>query len=143
MLCWGGVIQVHLQRKEIILSNAGSWLRSGVFLIVLDHFESYPMGGLRFQAVIENFSEVILSGFHDCVGGCNGCIKFNNPDNNGLQPVVDTLNAIYYNNSFKSFGASRADFWALAASVGLSIAVRNSNSQRTGLSCSQQSCPGP
>ena len=20
-------------------------------------------------------------GFHDCVGGCNGCINFNNPDN--------------------------------------------------------------
>ena len=25
--------------------------------------------------------------FHDCVGGCNGCININNPDNNGLQPL--------------------------------------------------------
>ena len=84
-----------------------------------------------------------VSGFHDCVGGCNGCINFNNPDNNGLKPGVATLNALYADNGFKSFGASKADFWALAASVGLSVAVRNSNSQRTGQNCTHLSCPGP
>jgi len=83
-------------------------------------------------------------GFHDCVGGCNGCINFNNPDNNGLKPAVDTLNALYVKNNFQSTGASRADFWAMAAAVGLGMAVRSSNGQRNnGLGCTPQSCPGP
>ena len=66
-------------------------------------------------------------GFHDCVGGCNGCINFNNPENNGLAPAVDILNNLYTTNNFQSFGASRADFWALASSVAFSAAVNQSN----------------
>jgi hypothetical protein len=38
------------------------------------------------------------------VGGCNGCVNFNNPDNNGLRPAVDNLTSIYTANNFKSFG---------------------------------------
>ena len=87
---------------------------------------------------------LILKGFHDCVGGCNGCINFNNPDNNGLSLAVDTLNNIYTTNNFQTFGASRADFWAMAASVALSVAVRASNRQRNNDQiCSPQSCTGP
>ena len=77
------------------------------------------------------------------MGGCNGCINFNNPDNNGLKPAVDILNTLYNNAGYSSFGASRADFWALAAWVGLTGAVRGSNTQRTGKSCTPQSCSGP
>eukprot|EP00529_Nitzschia_sp_RCC80_P015729 CAMPEP_0113489106 /NCGR_PEP_ID=MMETSP0014_2-20120614/26360_1 /TAXON_ID=2857 /ORGANISM="Nitzschia sp." /LENGTH=713 /DNA_ID=CAMNT_0000382837 /DNA_START=182 /DNA_END=2319 /DNA_ORIENTATION=- /assembly_acc=CAM_ASM_000159 len=32
--------------------------------------------------------------FHDCVGGCDGCIDMTNPDNNGLSDVMDTLQPI-------------------------------------------------
>ena len=83
-------------------------------------------------------------GFHDCVGGCNGCINFNNPDNNGLSKAVSTLSNLYTRNNFQSYGATLADFWAMAASVAVSAAVRTSNSQRNnGQSCTSQSCPGP
>jgi hypothetical protein len=37
-----------------------------------------------------------FKGFHDCAGGCNGCINFNNPDNAGLLPAVTTLSGLYY-----------------------------------------------
>ena len=89
-------------------------------------------------------SLLLIQGFHDCVGGCNGCINFNNPDNKGLEPAVNTLNQIYNSNNFHQFGVSRADFWALAASRALMGAVRESNRDRNGgQSCTTQSCPGP
>ena len=71
-------------------------------------------------------------GFHDCVGGCNGCIDFDNSDNNGLETTVDYLNEIYESNDFQSYGASRADFWALGAWVALTSAVRTYNSKTSG-----------
>lgn len=59
-------------------------------------------------------------GFHDCVGGCDGCVDMSEPDNAGLdvpidalQPVVDLLT---YTSAAPQF--SRADVWALAALVG-------------------------
>ena len=83
-------------------------------------------------------------GFHDCVGGCNGCINFNNPDNNGLKPAVDNLTKLYIANGYKNIGVSLADYFAFAATVGVTIGVQGSNRQRNGgVSCTPQSCPGP
>jgi hypothetical protein len=85
-----------------------------------------------------------FKGFHDCVGGCNGCINFNNSDNNGLAPAVNTLTQIYKSNNFKSFNVSLADFFALAATVGVTAAVQSSNQARNGgITCKPNSCPGP
>ena len=85
-----------------------------------------------------------FSGFHDCVGGCNGCIKFNNTDNNGLAPAVSNLTTLYTTNKFKSFGVSLADFFALAATIAVTAAVQGSNRARNnGQACTPQSCPGP
>ena len=70
-------------------------------------------------------------GFHDCVGGCNGCINFNNPDNAGLLPAVTILNTTYYANGFDKI-ISLADFFALAATVSIKSAVQASNLQRSG-----------
>merc|ERR1712172_284306 len=45
--------------------------------------------------------------FHDCVGGCDGCIDKVNLANAGLEPFVNTLEPIFkrYENVF-----TRADF---------------------------------
>ncbi len=84
-----------------------------------------------------------LSGFHDCVGGCNGCINFNNPDNNGLKPAVDALTKLYTENGYKDYGVSLADFFALAATVGVSLSVMGSNKFRDPtLACNPKSCDG-
>jgi len=50
--------------------------------------------------------------FHDCVGGCDGCLNVNNPDNAGLETVVADLEAIYQAEGLNET-ISRADMWAL------------------------------
>ena len=75
------------------------------------------------------------SGFHDCVGGCNGCINFDNSDNAGLEPVVTALEAAYYDNGYDSI-VTLADFYALATTVAIINAVKISNLQRSGSSTS-------
>ena len=86
----------------------------------------------------------LILGFHDCVGGCNGCINFNNPDNNGLQLAVNFLTNLYNANGYKSIGVSLADYFALAATVGVTIGLQVSNALRNGgAPCTPQSCPGP
>ena len=79
-------------------------------------------------------------GFHGCVGGCNGCINFNNADNNGLQQGVDILNTTYYSNGFDKI-VSLADFFALATALSIKTAVEASNTQRSGTTSSP--CPVP
>ncbi|CAH1784078.1 unnamed protein product [Owenia fusiformis] len=49
--------------------------------------------------------------FHDCVGGCDGCVNLANPDNDGLRPYIRDLEDVYAN--FEGI-ISRADFWQLA-----------------------------
>lgn len=67
-----------------------------------------------------------LSDFHDCVGGCNGCIDESNDDNAGLSEVVAWLDDIRSSNSYDSL-VSKADFYALAGTVAISWGVKNSN----------------
>merc|ERR1711913_12658 len=55
--------------------------------------------------------------FHDCVGGCDGCLNVNNHDNAGLADLVASLDTLYLANSYDSL-LSRADFWALAGEFG-------------------------
>jgi hypothetical protein len=62
-------------------------------------------------------------GFHDCVpngaaGGCDGCINvMSNPENNGLQPAIQSLAPIVAALENNALGISRADLWAYAALV--------------------------
>ncbi len=51
-------------------------------------------------------------GFHDCIGGCNGCVDLKNIDNNGLDEPINTIYPIV--KKFKDF-YSRADIWVMAA----------------------------
>ena len=54
--------------------------------------------------------------FHDCVGGCDGCVDLTNIDNAGLDIPMDALASIV--STWKSSDVSRADIWSLAAMVG-------------------------
>lgn len=53
-------------------------------------------------------------GFHDCVGGCDGCVDMEDPDNNGLLIPIKKLEQIVEEHT----ELSRADIWALATLVG-------------------------
>jgi Peroxidase len=50
--------------------------------------------------------------FHDCVGGCNGCVDITNPDNFGLEPAIDDLAIV---SARYSLTLTTADVWVLAA----------------------------
>ena len=59
-------------------------------------------------------------GFHDCVGGCDGCVDLTNPDNKGLREPIEAIGGLVrkFRNSL-----SRADIWALATLVAADMAV--------------------
>jgi hypothetical protein len=60
--------------------------------------------------------------FHDCVGGCDGCIDLENPENFGLQRPIHALQPIVEQYANAETGVSRADIWALASFVGCDLA---------------------
>ena len=50
--------------------------------------------------------------FHDCVGGCDGCLNVNDQENAGLGELVASLEAVYQSGGLSDI-ISRADMWAL------------------------------
>jgi hypothetical protein len=63
-------------------------------------------------------------GFHDCVGGCDGCVDMLLPDNFGLETPIRTLEPVVAAHENLAVSFSRADVWALAALVGADMAER-------------------
>ena len=57
-------------------------------------------------------------GFHDCVGGCDGCVDLLNDKNAGLELPISEIQSIVDEHENEELGFSRADIWALAALVG-------------------------
>jgi Peroxidase len=60
--------------------------------------------------------------FHDCIGGCDGCIDLDLPDNAGIGNAIDVLQPIV--NRHAKDGVQRADIWALSAVVGADVRQR-------------------
>lgn len=60
-------------------------------------------------------------GFHDCVGGCDGCVDLTNTDNNGLLVPVQALRTVVSRHANSGTKITRADIWALAAAVGADV----------------------
>jgi len=63
-------------------------------------------------------------GFHDCVGGCDGCVDLANPDNFGLLEPIDALASVVAAHTSDG-GLTRADIWAMAAMVSAEDAQPN------------------
>mmetsp|Transcript_3807 Transcript_3807/g.8577 ORF Transcript_3807/g.8577 Transcript_3807/m.8577 type:complete len:354 (+) Transcript_3807:2470-3531(+) len=64
--------------------------------------------------------QLVRLGFHDCVGGCDGCVDLDNVNNNGLLHPIQQLGPVV--NAYAQHGVSRADIWALAATTGADVA---------------------
>eukprot|EP00092_Neocalanus_flemingeri_P022530 GFUD01024432.1.p1 GENE.GFUD01024432.1~~GFUD01024432.1.p1 ORF type:complete len:422 (+),score=86.93 GFUD01024432.1:153-1268(+) len=64
------------------------------------------------SALVGSKNKAVRLTFHDCVGGCNGCLNVNNPDNKGLEGLVADIETVYQDNNFSEI-ISRADLWAL------------------------------
>lgn len=63
--------------------------------------------------------------FHDCVGGCDGCVDMTFFDNIGLQTPIDVLKPIV--EQYAGQGLSRTDIWMLAAVVAADVAETTVN----------------
>ena len=61
-------------------------------------------------------------------GGPNGCIVDTDPDNAGLDRIVNLLQPVF--ETHRDLCPSRSDFWALAAAVGVDAAMPASSSTR-------------
>lgn len=61
-------------------------------------------------------SKFVRLGFHDCVGGCDGCVDMTDGDNGGLDVPIEALEPIV--DMFSHYGVTRADIWVLAALQG-------------------------
>jgi len=53
--------------------------------------------------------------FHDCIGGCDGCVNLGNPENFGLNLPIDALAPIV--SKYSDSALTRADIWVLAGMV--------------------------
>ena len=58
----------------------------------------------------DRYAHTVRIAFHDCVGGCDGCINRDNPDNAG--PMLETLTVVdsIYDSLYRDY-MSRADFY--------------------------------
>lgn len=72
--------------------------------------------------------------FHDCAGGCNGCINFANAVNRGLESEVADLEGIYQRKNYENI-ISRADFWAYAAQLAVEKGLANSQARCHSADC--------
>jgi len=67
-------------------------------------------------------------GFHDCVGGCDGCLNVDNDSNAGLSDIVGTLEDVYTDvtNGFNTM-MTRADFWAISTVATVDAGIKTAN----------------
>lgn len=75
--------------------------------------------------------------FHDCVGGCNGCLNVEDVENAGLADIIADLDSVYTENGYDSV-LSRADFWALGGMYSVDKAITNANDE-----CDAEDCEVP
>jgi len=66
--------------------------------------------------------------FHDCVGGCDGCLNVNDPDNAGLEDLVADLEEVYQSEGLADI-ISRADLWALLGIWAVEETIDKSNEE--------------
>jgi len=76
------------------------------------------------------YATAVRIAFHDCVGGCDGCINRNNPDNFGFMfDSLDVMDKIY-DEGYKQ-AMSRADFYILTGVTALEESLQFNNANLT------------
>jgi len=66
-------------------------------------------------------AKFVRLGFHDCVGGCDGCVDLELDDNNGLDVPIEALDSVVDAYVNEASGLTRADIWAHAALLGAEL----------------------
>jgi hypothetical protein len=84
--------------------------------------------------------KLVRLAFHDCVGGCNGCVNMAKVDNRGLDEPINKLAGIVnrYRNQL-----TRADVWMLAAIEAASVLQKGGAVDFEFNFVGRASCPDP
>jgi hypothetical protein len=115
------------EEEVVILSTGGSV--AGGNIVGLESYRLFKndINELRAEVskLIEDSDRELIPkflrlGFHDCVGGCDGCVDMTYPDNKGLQEPIDAIYPLV--TKFKD-RYSRADIWTMATLVSADLAV--------------------
>mmetsp|Transcript_5660 Transcript_5660/g.6210 ORF Transcript_5660/g.6210 Transcript_5660/m.6210 type:complete len:462 (+) Transcript_5660:123-1508(+) len=84
--------------------------------------ESVVIVRKELEVLVENdiklAAKFVRLGFHDCVGGCDGCVDLDEIKNRGLEIPLDALDPIVEKYSHI---LSRADIWAMSTLVGADL----------------------
>merc|ERR1712112_586579 len=59
------------------------------------------------STVTSALATMVRLSFHDCVGGCDGCVNIENDTNNGLADLIAALDLVYTDNKFGDIPLSR------------------------------------
>jgi len=109
------------------LAFAAAPARAGLRQLQSPHFTNVKDA---IQYAVDNITSIVEAdkrigykfvrlGFHDCVGGCDGCVDLLNPDNKGLDVPINILSDIVTNCAVLNI--TRADIWALSAMVSVDL----------------------
>mmetsp|Transcript_1395 Transcript_1395/g.3529 ORF Transcript_1395/g.3529 Transcript_1395/m.3529 type:complete len:540 (-) Transcript_1395:91-1710(-) len=99
--------------------KADGWDNDGHYKADIDYVRA-KVSKLINDSERELIPKFLRLGFHDCVGGCDGCIDLDNADNKGLKEPIEAIADIV--EEFRG-SYSRADIWALATLVSADMAV--------------------
>jgi hypothetical protein len=109
--CQGGVSRNTLQSKTVEAAKA-------------------ELIAKLFKGNEDRYAVAVRIAFHDCVGGCDGCINRANPGNFGsLFTSLDIIDPIY-DARYKAY-MSRADFYVLAGVTALEESLKFNNANLT------------
>jgi Peroxidase len=92
--------------------------------------EAIQMATSQITQIIDNVegmeAKFVRLSFHDCVGGCDGCVELSNPSNFGLNIPIEALEPVVQNvGAFLTIG----DVWALAGSVAARVSQKDTFAQ--------------
>jgi Peroxidase len=92
--------------------------------------EAIQMATTQITQIITNVegmeAKFVRLSFHDCVGGCDGCVDLSNPSNFGLHIPIDALEPVVQNvGAYLTIG----DVWALAGSVAARVSQKDTYAQ--------------
>mmetsp|Transcript_26642 Transcript_26642/g.53379 ORF Transcript_26642/g.53379 Transcript_26642/m.53379 type:complete len:1010 (-) Transcript_26642:117-3146(-) len=104
------------------IPSDGSWM---TFLVAENAADVVNSARAEIATIISDHptnlaAKFVRMGFHDCVGGCDGCVDMLNGDNFGLDVPIEALQPVVDLYSHTDFGVTRADLWVLAALEGAS-----------------------
>ncbi len=111
--------------STVSIPSDGGWIS---FLVAENESDVLDAARAEIASIIQTHptnlaAKFVRMGFHDCVGGCDGCIDMLNGDNFGLDIPIEALQPVV--DLYSHFGVTRADLWVLAALEGANGAQPN------------------